>query len=319
MQKTTRTKQGATYKNPLTDTLSEASRALNFREFPRAGDAEPLRVSKKAASLRTLNLTKTMVRLDANGNLVGAPSANMAGELVPCSTAIVNGSRVAQSGASLIFLPEHFAPQFVEPKTGMMMVQKFPRHFVNVDASEFAEVADDADVTATDRPIFKTEIKLDDLRQFSVKHHVGHKEQIDRGGEQVADEIMAAVLAGISRTADSVFLETVLAATPAAFSIGAAAAKGAHFEKLRALIGTDGTGAAFRADGQMVANNVPAELTAAMADSLIGWFERGAVVIGPDLEILAERTNTAGALDVTAWFSIHAVVPDTASFWSVAA
>lgn len=317
----TRTNHEIEYSNALAELFAEARRALTFREIPREGGLEPIHIKKKAASLRTLNVTKTLVKIDANGNLNTAPGANMAGEIVPCSTAIVNTSRAAKAGANLIFLPEHSDPKFIDTgsATKVMYTQNFPRYFVNVDASEFAEIPDDADVPETVRPVFKGDIKPENLRQFSVLHRVNHKEQVDRGGQQVADEILAAIVAGVSRTADRVFIETVLAASPEAFSVGKAAAKGARFEQLRGLIGTDGTGAAFRADGQMIVNNVPAEITAASAESLIGWFERGAVVIGPDLQILAERLNVNGDLSVTCWFSLRAVIPDAASFWTVGA
>ena len=43
------------------------------------------------------------------------------------------------------------------------------------------------------------------------------------------------------------------------------------------------------------------------------------MVLGPDLSILAERLNVNGDLTVTAWFSLEAVIPDPAQFWTVSA
>lgn len=309
-------------KNPLVELMDEASRALPYSTKSRGMDADPLYIKKKAASLRTLVLNKTALpKLDENGQLVSAPHANIAGQSVPCSVAIANGSRVAEAGASLIFLPEHFGPQFVEQgRVAMKMHPDFPRHFVNVDAAQFAEIPDDQDVPTTPRPIHLGPITLDGLRQYSVRMEVNHKEQVTRGGEQVANEILAGIVAGISRTVDAVYLGTVLAANPEAFSVAKAAAKGAKVESLRALVGTTGAGAGWRGDGKFaVAGGIAAELTAATASTVVGWFERGAVVLGPDLSILAERLNVNGDLTVTAWFSLEAVIPDPAQFWTVSA
>ena len=309
-------------KNPLVELMAEASRALPYTTKSRGLEAEPLYIKKKAASLRTLVLTKTALpKLDENGQLVSAPHANIAGQSVPCSTAIANGSRVADAGASLIFLPEHFNPQIVAKDTAAMKLHpNFPRHFVNVDAAQFAEIPDDQEVPTTARPIHLGPITLDGLRQHSVRMKVNHKEQVDRGGEQVANEILAGIVAGISRTVDAVFLGTVLATNPEAFTLGKAGAKGAKIDALRGLVGTAGAGATWRGDGKFaVAGGIPADLTAATAATVVGWFERGAVVLGPDLSILAERLNVNGDLTVTAWFSLEAVIPDPAQFWTVSA
>lgn len=305
--------------NPLIELLSEAQRAMPDVSVGKDSD-NPRYIKRKAASLRTLVLNKsTMPMLNGTGQLIGAAHANIAGQQIPCSTAIAKGSRVAEAGASLIYLPDHFTPQFIGKELVAMKTKEFPRHFVDVDAAIFAEIPDDQEVTTSDRPFNLAPINLADLRQFSVRFKVNHKEQVDRGGEQVANEILAGIMAGISRTVDAVYLDTVLAATPEAFALSKAATKGAKVQNLRGLVGTDGAGAEFRADGQLVVAGIQAELTAAMESTVIGWFERGAVVMGPDLSILAERLNANGDLDVTAWFSLMTVVPDAGKFWTVSA
>lgn len=305
--------------NPLIDLFTEAQRAMPDVLVGKDNDNQRY-IKRKAASLRTLVLNKsTMPVLNGTGQLIGAAHANIAGQTIPCSTAIAKGSRVAEAGASLIYLPDHFTPQFIGKELVAMKTREFPRHFVDVDAATFAEIPDDEEVATSDRPFNLAPINLDDLRQFSVRFKVNHKEQVDRGGEQVANEILAGIMAGISRTVDAVYLGTVLAATPEAFALSKAAAKGAKVQNLRGLVGTDGAGAEFRADGQLVVAGIQAELTAAMEATVIGWFERGAVVMGPDLSILAERLNANGDLDVTAWFSLMAVVPDAGKFWTVSA
>lgn len=307
--------------NPILDVLQEAARALPYHATKRQGSDEPHYIKKPAASLRSLVITSAALPiLNAQGQLASDPKGNMAGEMVPCSTAIANGSRVAEAGASLVFLPEHDAPQIIGPeKVAMLNHPNYPRHFVNVDPALFAEIADDQDTPETARQIHLAPINLDDLRQHSVRVRVNHKEQADRGAEQVANEILASIMAGISRTVDKVFLDTVLATTPEAFALTKAATKGAKIGNLRALVGTAGAGAAIRDDGALTAAGIPAELTAAMSETVVGWFERGAVLLGPDLSILAERLNTNGDLTVTAWFSLNAVLPDSGNFWTVGA
>lgn len=304
--------------NPIIDLIEEAQRARPDVSVGTNQD-QPRYIKRKAASLRTLVLNKSNVPvLNAQGQLTSAPHANIAAQTIPVSTAIAKGSRVAEAGASLIYLPDHFTPQFIGTNLVTMKTREFPKAFVDVDAAPFALVDDDADVALSDRPVNLAPIELDDLRQYSVKFKVNHKEQVDRGNEQVANEILAGIVAGISRTCDEVYLNAVLAKNPEVFTLAKAAAKGAKIDTLRGLVGTLGYGASWRGDGKFaVADGIPADITAAIELTVVGWFERGAVMLGPDLSILAERTNKNGDLIVTSWFSLNALIPDGNKFWTV--
>lgn len=316
----TRTDTPREHTNPLLAVFAEAARAMPFTERARPGDAEPLRITKRAAAARTLLLKSTPLPtlFNAEGRMVGTPAANLAGETLTLGAAIVLASRTAQAGANLIVLDERPVPQFVDPQTGAISAYEFPGEFVSIDPAPFAEVADDADTPETARPLHLAEIKREG-RQFGVRFKVNRAEQKARGEQQVADEVLGAIISGVAQVADLVLLQAIKAATPAAFSLAAAAAAGVRVGDLRALVGTAANGATFRADGQLVAAGIPAELTPAIAETIVGAFDRAALVVGPELTILADRLNARGDLNVQAWLNIDAAVPDVGKFWTVGA
>lgn len=304
--------------NPLVDLIDEAQRAMTYTTIQRDG-LEDTYLPKKAASLRTLVLKDSRLPV-INGNATGVPGANLAAESILASKLIARESRVADAGASVILLPDHLEPKMVGKDKVMSFYPDYPKAFVNVDAAQFAEIPDDVETPTSNRPLFIGDISLNNLRQFSVRFNVNRREQKMRGEQQVADELLTGIFSGISRTCDKVFLDAVMATMPENFGIDKAAAKGARIDKLRALVGNNGLGASWRGDGVFsVAGGIPAELTAATDETIVGWFERGALLIGPDLSIYAERLNVNGDVSVSAWFSLATVIPDVASFWKVAA
>jgi hypothetical protein len=315
----TRNEARQQHANPLLALIAEAQRAMPYTERARPGDLEPLRIAKRAAAARTLVLKSTPLPtlFNAEGRMMGKPTANLAGETMTLGAAIVQASRTAQAGANLIVLEERPEPQFVDPQTGAMSMYEFPGEFVSVDPAPFAEVEDDEDTPETERPIHVAEIARDG-RQFGVRFKVNRAEQKRRGEQQVADEMLLAIVSGVAQAADLALLEAIKAVTPAAFTLGAAAAAGVRVGDLHALVGTGAAGAEFRADGQLVAAGIRAELTPGIAETIVGDFNRAALVVGPELTIMADRMNTRGDVTVQAWLNIDAAVPDRSKFWTVA-
>lgn len=300
--------------NPLIDLFGEAQRALPYREIQRDGDREPLRIGKPAASMRTLVIAETPLPSAAVGRLV----PNMAAETMTLGAAIVAASRAAAAGANLVILPPHAEPAFVDRETGIMGTYAFPSEFVSVDPAAFSEIDDDEDTPETERPVSIAEISRDG-RQFGVRFKIGHTEQKARGGQQVADEVLQAIISGVAQVADKVLLQAILAGTPGAFSLATAAAAGVKAASLRALIGSDATGAEFRNDGTLTAAGITGEFTPTIEETIIGEFARAAIVVGPEMTLTAERLDAAGSLTVQAWVNIAAAVPDISKFWTIEA
>ena len=306
--------------NPLTEMIAEAQRALPHHTVQREGYADPLRIKKPAASLRTLNLNSSFLPalIGQDGTtLTAAPIANMAGEKIPMSAAIIANSRVAKAGAHIIIRPDQTRAIAMGQRGGVALANQ-ASHFVTVEAAPFATVPDEEDVPVSLIPVSRAKLDWETAPSISVRFHLNHKTQKDIGNDQYAAELMAAITIGLANAADRMILEAINATLPAAFSLGAAAAQGIATHELRGLIGTAGTGAAFRNDGTLTAAGVSAELTGDMGGTLVGAFNRCAIAIHEDVSVLAERTSTAGALDVTCWCSMIAAVPDSAKFWSVA-
>lgn len=307
-------------KNPLVEMIAEAQRALPYHTKQRGQDAEPIYIAKKAASLRTLNLkTSFMPQLIADdGSLLAAPMANMAGEKLALDAAIIKASRVAQAGASIIIRPDQTRAIPVGT-TGDVALVKQAGHFVTIEAAPFAQVADDADVPASLIPVARAAIDWETAPSVSVRYHMNHTDQKEIGNDQYAAELLASITIGLARAADKLLLAAINSATLSPFTLAAAAAQGIAVHELRGLVGTNGHGAAFRTDGTLAAAGVSAELTGDMAGTVIGAFNRAAIAINSDVSILAERTSAAGALDVTCWASMIALVPDAGKFWNVGA
>lgn len=306
--------------NPLTEMIAEAQRAQHHQDFKRDGFDDPIRIRKPAASLRTLSLKNSFMPalIGQDGTtLTAAPIANLAGEKIPMSAAIIANSRVAKAGAHIIIRPDQTRAIAMGQRGGVAIASQ-AGHFVTVEAAPFDTVPDEADVPVSLIPVSRAKLDWETAPSIGVRFHLNHKTQKDIGNDQYAAELMAAITIGLANAADKLLLAAINATTPAAFTIGAAAGQGIATHELRGLIGTAGTGAAFRNDGTLTAAGVSGELTNAMQNTLVGAFNRAAIAIHEDVSVLAERTSAAGALDVTCWCSMIALVPDAQKFWSVA-
>ena len=300
--------------NPLLSTIQEAQRAMPYvaRHIP--GIDEPQYLPKKAAALRTLMLSSTLVRVDRAGKLIVGNTGNSAGETITIEKAIFLGSRFAQAGGTLVFLPEHAQP-LETGLTGMVAMRNEPVSFSVVNPADFELVADDDDATDSTLPVFVCTIDRTGQKSYGVRFKQTRADQKARGEETTADEMLASIVAGLSKVVDRLAMSAVLATTPANFSLAAAATAGVRFGELRALVGTDAAAADIRTDGRLTAAGIEAELTDTMTKTVIGDFSKAAAVIGPDLQILISRLNKNGDVSVTAWLSADAVCPASGRFW----
>ncbi len=316
------------YKNPILEIISEAQRAMPYHAHHTPGIDEPRFLPKKAASLRTLTLNKTSVRVDKSGKIIVGGQSNLAGEEISIERAIFSGSRFAGVGGNLIFLPEHSQP--VETGlTGAVSMRQEPVSFSVVSPATLEEVTDDAEVSTSTLPVFVETIDRAGQKSYGVSFKLSRADQKSRGEQTAANELLCSIVTGLSRVVDKLAIEAILATAPKAFSLAKAAAAGVRFRELRALVGTDANGAFVGADDQLKAgrfdlngwqaSGITAELTDVTAKTVIGDFSKAAAVLGPDMTILVSRLNTVGDVHVTAWLSADAVCPAAGKFWTVEA
>ncbi|MEN9901635.1 MAG: hypothetical protein RL651_299 [Pseudomonadota bacterium] len=299
--------------------LKEAENAMPYIVRDRGMGNDPQFIDYPAASMRTLTLTMTHLPVlgGKDDSIITVAPGNIAGQSTKLDTAIIRSSRVAAAGANIIVRPVP-ANAYATGLTGGVSVYEADAYFVTVAPAEFASVADGAAVSVTPLPASRAQVKWDEAVKLAVRFNVPRRDPRTYGQEHIAKEILTAIPLGIARAADNLLLSAINAETPSPFTVAAASAQGLNAGELRALIGTDGTGAQFRADGQLIAAGIAAEMTPDMAGTIVGAFDRAAVAIHDEITLLAERLDGDGNLAVTCWVSMIPLLPDPAKFWTVA-
>lgn len=307
----------------LRELLADAQKQVAFSAVTPPGYQEPTAFFKKApARVGTLNLNTsnlhTLLADDASMATPIIPLATPGGETMTMAAAILMLSRVAAAGAHIITRPDPSRAIVVGATDPIAGVETIARYFNNIEAAPFSQVADDAEINASPFPVSRATIDWNHSIQKSVRFELKRSYLRQYGNDLVVAEIEMAMVLGLARAADAVLLAAINASMPGAFSVGTAAAQGLRIEELRALVGTAGAGAAFRGDGAFTAANIPADITADMATTLVGAFNRAAVAIHEEVTLIAERRNTQGDLIVTAHANMIPLVPSAGKFWTVA-
>lgn len=293
------------------------------------GFIEPTTYFKKpAATFGTLNLATSELQVlfdkqgrlvDSKGNTIVAPIATPGGERFTLEAGILQMSRTAAAGAHVVVRPDPDKAQAIGPADPMLGIERQIKYFNTVEAAPFADVTDDADVSASVLPVHRSTINWSASGQKGVRFEVKRRDLKAIGNDVFVDEVLLSLVLGLARQADAVLLAAIKAATPAAFTLAAAAAQGLRIDDLRALVGTNGNGATWRGDGAFTAANIPADLTADTDITVAGAFNRAGVAIHEDVTVTAERRNLQGDLIVTAYANMIPLLPDAAKFWTVGA
>ncbi|NRO99213.1 hypothetical protein GWC77_25290 [Paraburkholderia sp. NMBU_R16] len=309
--------------NPLTSLMEAAERALGYRDYGSADN--PRREPFPAASRVMIDLSQFVADGNPSPNVYGVQN-RPAGETLTLDprAVIEQHSVVAQAGTRIIIAHPRDRAIAIgggEKTDGLLGFYEDPQLVRNVEPAQFATLADASDATVSSLPFrdqlftwpsvptaaFRVTVTRDQNRQVG-------------GGDDLRDALLRSVLMGLGLYADKLLLTAIAAATPAAFTFGAAAAKFLKVDDLRAVIGTTGTGAGYRGDGAFVANpGIPGEISEATAGTYIGAFSSAAVAVWPELTVQARRLSTAGDLEVTCLVNAQAVLPDAGKFWTVAA
>lgn len=297
----------------ILDLVKMASRQLGYHDHQPVGMAEPTaRIPKPAAVNGSLRMSDYLPEIVTDA---GRPTQTEvpAGEKTTIDAAAFLNSRVADAGAHIIRLPEQTliegpAPVLADVPAGLRIVQPAP----------FSTVADGDDITASTLADVVSEAKVDraTMPQIGVRISMPRSALKDIHEAQIVAEVTHAITLGVGAAVDCALLSAIVAAGPAPFSFGAVAGAGLRFGDLRAIIGTGGAGAAADQGGLYV-SGIPAETSGAVPQTVIAAFNRFGVIVTPEVELLAERTDAAGGVVLTAWLGIAALVPDSGFAWAV--
>jgi hypothetical protein len=262
--------------------------------------------------------------IDADGFVSQTPAGRLAGDRQTIQLAAAGFSRVAAAGAHIIPLPTaaHLRPVgstgelvLAEEPAGLIVVDPAPVEKITLDPitgeGEIGASALAVNIAKTDREALPLHAVRIALPRSVIK---------DRGIERIEAEVMVSLALGLGRAIDAELLAAILATSPDAVTnlpqgtAATAAARGLVWQELAAIIGTAGN-AATMDGGRLYAGGIPAQLSADLAETVIGAFNRSAVVVADEIDLLIDRTDISGGVEITAWVGAQGLVADPAAFW----
>lgn len=298
----------------LSKILKQGEREIGYSDHGLVEGQNPrVRTQRAAATGGFMDLREmTMPALiDANGVTRALAGKDvLAGKLIALDATLIQNSRVAQAGAKIIVAAERPAPS-----NDIGAFYSDAGEFVLVEAATFEAVADGVDATTAALPFHTATIVWPDAPSIAFTTKITRKVQKNTTYDFESALIKALAL-GLAQAADKTLLTAIMAATPTAFTLAKAAARGLEFAELRALIGTAATGATVGEDGTLRAAGVRGELTPSTASTVIGSFTRAAVAIHPQIRVVAKRLNVMGELELIVFASMLPLVPDASAFWT---
>lgn len=311
--------------------FQDGARQLGFTEHQYPDGRAPVLTPKKAATAASFSLRSLQIAARNVSETGGVSAAEQAaGKQIPISAAIMERSRVAQAGARILVVDPAAEARPVGDGSGTLGFAYQRAQFITVSAAQFAPVPEPAapalpDLAESAAPVSRIYVgsngsNIDNFGgpSYGVRFRFTRLQAKEVGLEQMVQELLLAITLGLARVVDHALLSAVLAASPAPFSLGAAAAAGVGFEELRALVGTNGAGAAVSQDGALRAAGISAELSPTVAPTVVGSFGRAGLAMHDSLRISLERKNAAGDLVVTCWSDVEALLPDDSFFWTAA-
>ncbi|MEF9386507.1 hypothetical protein V4890_12895 [Ralstonia solanacearum species complex bacterium KE056] len=307
----------------LKDVFEGATRAMGATMHIAPGfDTGPV-IRQPAVASGVIDLTRALTPAGASDGVyhVNAVPAGVTNDVDPLAVMRAHSRVVSFGGARLIVASEKPRPVFGS-ESGMN-APGFYRDVSKVRTvlpAALASITDGQDAALSPLPITDADFHWSDAPNFAFRAQITRRQRRDAGGDQLAEDFMIAIAMGLGALADSRFVQVVLAAMPAAFSIGALAARHAKLDEARALVGTAGAGASFRGDGVFVAGpGIPAELTASSAATVAGLFNRAAIAIRPELSVHVKRQDMQDTQELTVFGNLKAVIPNASGdFWTVA-
>lgn len=252
--------------------------------------------------------------------LGGKPSAKLNKILdQTIESGILYLAKTVQAGARIIIDPPHAAPR---SEGGLVMVDKHPKSFSTTLPLEWADIADGGSVSVSSVNTSRVTIDRDNTQLCAVSVNIPRSRGSYGYGitdADVIDEAMYAIASGLPNVIDSHVLEAINSTVPTAFTLAKAADKGIGFADLRALSGTSvSSNLVVDAAGVLRLHGIQAELTDQMAGGLIGHWQKVAIFIEPELNLVMKRMDTNGAVKLVAMINLQVLLPANSEdfFWS---
>lgn len=248
--------------NVFRSIIEEAANQTGSTPIIPPGYVEPLRYFKKpAATIGTVNLSASYVPdlMPKDGNLTNAamdPTQTPGGEKMTMAAAILQLSRVSAMGAHIIVRadPTRAVPTGLEGK--VILLERVAKYFSSVEAAKLDLLTDDEDMPSSPRPVSRALISWPDSYTHGVRYEIKRRDIKQLGNDTFVNETLMAILLGLARVADAELLSRITSASPTEFSPAKVAAAGLRMDEVRALVGTNGTGAGWNGAGQFVAAGV---------------------------------------------------------------
>jgi len=276
---------------------------------------------KHAGEVRRLSLRKLELST-ALGNELLSIHTPLTGTAVGSKSKVepmlAAASVTSNAGAQLIVVE---APDegHVMP-TGEIAWRRKDYRYINLEPAGYTLLPDGEDVTASAVPRSVAAWNPETAPNYAVQFTLSRDEQRQFENGELPELTMISLVMGIGRAADQALLRQVAASTPGTWSIAAAAAAGLNFDACRAVIGSSGTGASVRADGQLIAGGLPAALTPMSADTYAGDWSRVACGVQDTIILTTQRTGLDGSMLFTAHIGLQPLIPNLAkSIWKVTA
>ncbi len=255
--------------------------------------------------------------LEEDGQIYLDPPYQDAGAQITLGAAMSTSSRVIAAGARLITGEEVETTVRVG---GEPMKARRKIRFSTFEPAPFGVVDFDADpeaeVPLSPVPVADTELDRDAMTSRAFAFRLSRRDLKAKGREALAAEIVWPVAQGLGRAIDATVFDVLKALPANVWTLGKAAALGVPFGAVRGIVGTSGTGAQ-AVEGALYVDGTPAELTADMAETFLGVWNRAAVVVDPNIKLIATRLDASGAIEVVCFADMQALLPNPAMFWIV--
>lgn len=311
-------------KTNLLSLITEARGAMGFTGHQPPGFDAPTRIIEQPAVASGYIALSDYLPVANSGEALGfhypKDSMTKPGQQIRLDAELARRSKVAAAGASIIVV--NTAPEGMTGGNDNLAMYSRPTHFRIVTPAPFAPLngvlLEPVQMSVSAYPALDAEISMGDAPTVGVRFALTRRFQKSLPDGLMEHELFTGIAWGLADAIDRVLLHTLSNASDApapTFTLGAAAAKSLEFSELKALCGTNGTGAAVGYDGVLRVAGVPAELTGVIPDTIIGAFSRAAVAVRDEIHVLLKRTDAAGNLEVTAYADVQALIPDREFFW----
>jgi hypothetical protein len=306
---------------PLADLLEYAQRAQAKGGHHRSdGTFVPAAGGNRIAGANATLGMRTLLPdvIDADGRPTGLPAYTRASDVIDLGTAMIRSSVALSMGATLIELPEGVLR--TDPN-GEPVLAEHPGGFDVVSPAPFTALAltgsgtdAEAEVATSAMPIRRAEIDRANTEQLAVRFAIPRSALRDYGHERIEAQLLASIAAGAGQALDGLLLRALAQATGDGVVQGAevvhaiAGRTGVRFAELGAIIGQN-SATPDLADDRLLIGGVHAEHSAGAAHTIAGVFDRAAIAVSPEIEVLAERHGVDGGLVLTAWLDAQPLIP----------